>query len=297
MNVFLDPSRSLGKTLRCNPGSHHFTHRLLGLVWLILAITLIGCRPDPMSTPQPQSDTNTTPTRTIQPSRTPIILPNPVQASPTLWASQTAIPTESRQLCSPLAEHGLAELAAIVSSAYDPPPMGKDDRHQGVDFAYYNQGGRASIQGETVQAILPGRVVVAMADRLPYGNMVLVETRQEDLAPGIPDRLGMQAGESLYHLYAHFQDTPLVQAGEWVTCGQALGQVGMTGYNIPVAHLHLETRLGPAGAQIRSMGFYDTQASQDEMEAYHLWRMSGVFRHFDPLVLLVSGEQSKSPEP
>jgi murein DD-endopeptidase MepM/ murein hydrolase activator NlpD len=175
--------------------------------------------------------------------------------------------------------------------------MGKDDRHQGVDFAYYNQGGRTSIIGETVQAILPGRVVVAIADRLPYGNMVLVETPQSDMPPGLASRLEIAPDESLYHLYAHFQEAPLVQAGDWVTCGQALGQVGASGYNIPVAHLHLETRIGPAGSDIGSMVFYDTQATPAEMEAYRLWRTSGIFQHFDPLVLFEAKNSPAQPNP
>jgi murein DD-endopeptidase MepM/ murein hydrolase activator NlpD len=164
--------------------------------------------------------------------------------------------------------------------------MGKDDRHQGVDFAYYNQGGRNSITGEIVQAILPGRVVVVVYDRLPYGNMVLVETQQADLPVESIAYLGMAVDESLYHLYAHFQDPPYPKIGDWVSCGEPLGQVGASGYNIPVAHLHLETRLGPADTPIGVMAYYDTQATASEMEAYRLWRTSGVFRHFDPMILL-----------
>jgi hypothetical protein len=34
------------------------------------------------------------------------------------------------------------------------------------------------------------------------------------------------------------------------------------------------------------MRFYDTRATQEEMDNYVLWRTSGVFRHFDPMVLL-----------
>jgi hypothetical protein len=37
------------------------------------------------------------------------------------------------------------------------------------------------------------------------------------------------------------------------------------------------------------MRFYDTRATVEEMEAYVLWRTSGVFQHFDPLYLLAPG--------
>jgi hypothetical protein len=85
-------------------------------------------------------------------------------------------PEPKFEICSPLEEHNLRYLSGIVSSPYHPPPMGKDDRHQGVDFAYYNQGTRGSIEGEGVQAILPGWVAVVIENRLPYGNMIIIET-------------------------------------------------------------------------------------------------------------------------
>lgn len=97
--------------------------------------------------------------------------------------------------------------------------------------------------------------------------------------------LGIVAGESLYHLYAHFDESPLPEAGDWVACGELIGEVGKSGYNIPVAHLHLETRIGPSGAIFDEMGYYDTRASEVARENYETWRMSGVFRHFNPMVL------------
>ena len=192
-------------------------------------------------------------------------------------------------LCSPLADQKLEDLAEIVSSPYDPPPEGKDDRHQGVDFAYYNRGGRNSIEGEEVQAILPGRVAAVMLDRLPYGNSIIVETPQSYLPTDLIADLGMRPGESLYSLYAHFISAPEPGVGEWVNCGASLGQAGSTGYNIPVVHLHLEIRIGPADTGIGTMAFYDTRATEEEMDAYRLWRMSGEFRHFDPMKILNRG--------
>jgi murein DD-endopeptidase MepM/ murein hydrolase activator NlpD len=260
-------------------------HSFLRGIALFLVLALAGCRTVAISTPTSQSTPLTLPAQTLVPTVTSRVPPVGETQTPTALPSPTPNPIDLPDLCSPLAEHQLVELSAIVSSPYDPPPMGKDDRHQGVDFAYYNQGGRASILGEGVQAILAGRVVLAMADRLPYGNMVLLETPQSDLPPGLAEQLGIGSGESLYHLYAHFQNEPQVQTGDWVVCGQFLGQVGMSGYNIPVAHLHLETRIGPAAAEIGPMVFYDTQASQAEMDTYRLWRMSGTFRHFNPMII------------
>jgi len=188
-------------------------------------------------------------------------------------------------LCSPLAEHEISQISSIVSSPYDPPPNGKDERHQGVDFAYYNQGGRKSIEGEGVTAIMSGWVVLVVVDRLPYGNMVIIETPGEKIPDTLAQSLELEPGESIYHLYAHFMESPLRALGEWVGCGSLLGEVGKSGYNIPVAHLHLETRFGPAGAKFDGMVYYDPQASDRERENYELWRMSGKYRHFDPMIL------------
>jgi murein DD-endopeptidase MepM/ murein hydrolase activator NlpD len=89
----------------------------------------------------------------------------------------------------------------------------------------------------------------------------------------------------LYILYAHLDQPPLVELRERVASCQQLGEVGMSG-NTDIPHLHIESRLGPAGQVFESMRFYDTRASQEEMDAYVLWRTSGIFQHFDPLQLL-----------
>ncbi|MBN1667011.1 MAG: M23 family metallopeptidase [Anaerolineales bacterium] len=189
-------------------------------------------------------------------------------------------------ICSPLAATPLETLAEIVSDPYNPPPPGRDERHQGVDFAYYQRFGRDSIAGETVQALLPGIVAFAQGNRLPYGNVMIIETLPEALPEEIKVQFGLQSGEALYQLYAHLQDLPLLEQGQAVTCGQALGLVGQTGYNIPVPHLHLELRIGPAGMRFAGMAFYDTRATPAEMDAYQQWRMSGEFRHLDPMLLI-----------
>ena len=186
--------------------------------------------------------------------------------------------------CSPLAEHRIDELSEIVSSPYDPPPIGKDDRHQGVDFAYYNRGERATIEGEGVQAIMAGRVAVKLNDQNPYGNMVMIETPWDYVPAETREDLMIDEGESVYHLYGHLQNLPVL-SNALVECGAHLGFVGDTGYNIAMAHLHLETRIGPSGADFEEMRFYDTRASEAERENYALWRMSGLYRHFDPMLL------------
>jgi len=189
-------------------------------------------------------------------------------------------------VCSPLQLHTLENLPTIISGPYDPPPPGKDERHHGVDFGYWVFEDRTTMQGELVQSILPGVVVMVLDDLFPYGNTVMVETPASKLPDHLVDILGFKSGESLYTLYAHLDSSPKVSRGDYVGACQLLGEVGLSG-NTDVAHLHLETRLGPSGAIFESMMFYSTSATIDEMENYKLWRTSGVFRHFDPMMLLL----------
>jgi murein DD-endopeptidase MepM/ murein hydrolase activator NlpD len=192
------------------------------------------------------------------------------------------------QLCSPLDGETLPELWEIVSAPYAPPPPGRDERHHGVDFAHYRRKGLLTIAGVRVQAVLPGVAAASIIDRLPYGNVVIVETAYSEFPPDLAAALNLEPGQSLYHLYAHMQNPPQVRLGQTVTCGQWLGEVGKTGYDIVNPHLHFETRLGPAGATFESMAFYDTGATEQEMDTYKLWRTSGAFQHFDPMTLFAS---------
>jgi murein DD-endopeptidase MepM/ murein hydrolase activator NlpD len=191
----------------------------------------------------------------------------------------------SFHLCSPLSLHPLAELAQVIGDPYDPPRPGREERHHGIDFAYYHFGDRDSMQGEPIQAVFPGVVASALHDLYPYGNMVMVETTRDQLPLEVVQSLEFQPGESLYVLYAHMDVPPTVVLGEEVEACQLLGEVGMTG-NTELPHLHLETRLGPVASTFESMRYYDTRATLEELAAYELWRTSGIYRHFDPMKLL-----------
>jgi len=190
------------------------------------------------------------------------------------------------KMCSPLAWETIPELFEIVSDPYKPPPVNRaEERHHGVDFSHYARKGRGSIEGEPVQAILAGKVAAAIHDRLPYGNMLIVESEADIMPSELAQAVGMASNQSLYVLYAHMKQSPQVQPGDLVTCGQVLGEVGASGYNVVNAHLHLEIRLGPPGVMFPSMAFYTTTASVEEMETYTRWRTEGEFKHFDPMIL------------
>src|SRR4030042_5401309 len=175
-------------------------------------------------------------------------------------------------MCSPLQDETLTSLWEIITNPFGSPPIGREDLHHGVDFAYYRRGERLSVEGEIIQSILPGTVSSSIQDRLPYGNMVIIETEQTMLPKTFIERFGLKTGESLYSLYAHMGQSPLVELGRKISCGQALGTVGLTGYDIVNPHLHLEIRIGPSDARFNEMAFYDTSASTEEMDNYKRWR-------------------------
>jgi murein DD-endopeptidase MepM/ murein hydrolase activator NlpD len=207
-------------------------------------------------------------------------------ATPT--SKPSATPTEAIVICSPLEIHPLVELPEIIGDAYDPPRPGREERHHGIDFGYYHYQERDSMLGEPVQSVLAGTAAVVLTGQYPYGNMVIIETSAEDIPADLSEQIEIPEGQALYILYAHLDQPPGVSLGEQVAACQSLGVVGMSG-NTDIPHLHLETRWGPPGQVFKSMRFYDTRASVEEMEAYVLWRTSGVFQHFDPLYLLAPG--------
>jgi len=257
---------------------------------LLLALTAcVASEETPQAKNQATVPLQQTPGKS-SPSPAPTFTSTPLPASsqatrqPTLEFSDPT-PSVAPNFCSPLLEHSLAELAEIVSDPYAPPPPGKEERHHGVDFSYYRRGERLSIEGVGVQSVFPGIVAASIADRFPYGNMVIIETPSADLPGSVISVLGLRADESIYTLYAHMGAAPAVELGEQVEACQALGQVGKSG-NAGVPHLHLEMRRGSSGRQFNGMAFYSTQTSQEERDNYVLWRTSGTFQHFDPMSLL-----------
>jgi murein DD-endopeptidase MepM/ murein hydrolase activator NlpD len=199
-------------------------------------------------------------------------------------------------MCSPLKDETISSLWEIITNVYDPPPPGRDDHHHGVDFAYYRRGDRLSIDGEIIQSILSGTLAASIQDRLPYGNMVIVETTHNMIPKILLYKLAIGTGESLYSLYAHMGTAPQFKLGDKVTCGQELGIVGKTGYEIVNPHLHLETRIGPSGSRFDGMTFYDTSATVEEMDNYLRWRTSGEFKPVDPMLVFTEYLSDVNPD-
>lgn len=203
-----------------------------------------------------------------------------------LTSTSSATPKPTFVMCSPLKDIQLGLLHRLISDGYHPPPMGSDARHQGVDFANFAfLTKKTTFLGLDVLAVLPGRVAASVTDSFPFGNLVIIETSYEEMPIELSTRLRVAPDQSLYLLYAHMQLPPVVKLGEYVSACQAIGKVGHTG-NTLATHLHFETRIGPPGAVFDGFSAFTDAATQKEKANYRLWRISGVFQHFNPMLLL-----------
>lgn len=250
------------------------------LAFAVLFLALAGCSSS-IEIPLPQDTTTPPPSQSPQPSLGPTFQP-----SLTLTAPERSQADNRFGLCSPLADIELEVLSGIISRPFIPPPNDNwEAGHHGVDF-FYDDGGGAepSILGTPIQAILSGQVSAAMTGRLPYGNWVMIETPYQAMSPDLTAFLEMEPGQSLYHLYAHLLEAPDFAIGDEVDCGAELGLVGATGLSSR-AHLHLETRIGPAGETFPAMAYYEATATQEEKDAYVGWRKATVFDLMDPMLL------------
>ena len=245
-------------------------------------------RPTATRTPKPELKAAQSAATGSQATAAPVI-DTPTQLS-------TSVPVF--RVCSPLFDILREDLPRLVSDGYHPPPrLRPDDRHQGVDFAYYHWKGGGPIAGTGVQSVLAGRVAMAIEDSFPYGNVVIVETEFTDLPEGLREALNMPDGQSLYLLYAHLEKESLqVKLGDLVTACQLVGAVGRTG-NTQAYHLHLETRLGLPGTTFTGMSAFTDTASDDEKRNYRTWRISGKYQHFDPMKLLLYGYENLLKQP
>ncbi len=226
----------------------------------------------------------------------PTLNPTPIAGLPTyaptptiqLTAPEASSSRDPKlEICSPLENVALKDLPRVVSDPYDPPPMGSDARHQGVDFAYYQWKGDHPIADTPVRAILGGIVAAAEANSFPFGNVVIVETPASLLPLDVRQVFQIETGESLYTLYGHMNlDSPTVKPGQAVQPCDLLGYVGKTG-NAGASHLHLEDRVGPAGSRFDGFSYYREGDTPEARKNYRLWAVSGVYIHFDPIRLLL----------
>lgn len=254
-----------------------------------MGFTLSACFPQP-TVPSPTETFAPTETPILTPSPFPLISSTPVLLSPLPLFTPSPLPSASPtplsfQLCSPLKDYTFADLREIESQPFIAPRPGKDDGHHGVDFAHWQYKDRVTLEGVEVQSVLPGSVAGLVVEKYPYGNAIIIETGVEYLSPAVITTFQIQPGQSLYLLYAHLQAPAPFQMGDPIACGAGIGLVGNTGAS-GNPHLHLETRVGAAGATFASMEYYKTTSTNEERANYERWRFLGDFILFNPWELL-----------
>lgn len=277
------------------------------LLWTTLLLAACQGSSVPTSGPTTEALATTAPLQqTVIPTATAPSTPTP-NPNPTQQVND--LPQDAPRICSPLAGLSLADLKAGIANPYDPPAAGLDGPHQGIDLADLEPNNRYAREGLAVQAVLAGKVAAVIDDRFPYGNALLIETSLTDLPPAILEGIDLPAVQppqlphpalscpelplpdwdfrtrSLYLLYAHLQHAPQLAVEDKVACEQPIGAIGSSG-NALNPHLHLEIRVGPAGARFASLAHYDSSASLEEMANYCAWRVRGIFQLVNPLLLL-----------
>ena len=228
-----------------------------------------------------------TPTAALQPTEMASQQPSPTVTEEPI---QTPIPPSS--ICSPLTDHALSDLHKYITQPFI-PPLGenKEMGHHGVDLGYYHRDGTGGpLEGNPIQSVLDG-FMAGLGYNPVYGNYLIIETPFERIPADLAALYPIQPGESLYVLYAHMQDPAPFEIHEPLDCRQQIGRVSKTGdpYFVTEPHLHFETRVGPSDIFIEPMSFYDTQASQAAIEEYKKWRSSGMFKLFDPMIIINYG--------
>lgn len=207
-------------------------------------------------------------------------LSEPIQVTPTPVLSSIAFITQD--VCSPIQGVEVSDLSSIISQPYNVISPNSDFGHHGVDFGSYNFHGQG-LYGFPLQSVFPGRVAGIVENHVPLGNAIIIETAYDELPERLRTLLGVAENQSIFHLYAHMVSAPVLKIGDRVSCGEVIGYLGKS--QTAEAHLHFETRIGLSNEEIPDMAFYDSTATQDQMDAYLRWRTSGDFMPLDPMSL------------
>lgn len=271
----------------------------------LLAFTLSSCS-QPAATAQVASEVTSTQTATVPPTITP---------APTPTATQLPLVTGG---VSPLTGIETSELRLVTSNPFIfkypyVEASGSDYNHTGIDLAFFKFKDFSTILGHPIQAVLPGKVVEALSDRWPYGNMILIETPISRLSKEYLASLALPApfaaseisghsscqpdatriawsntDTSIYIVYAHMQSPSPFKAGDEVDARDIIGAVGHSGNALVGAeHLHLEVRVGPSDAQFGTISDYKPDSTEEERYNYCIWALSEVFQPIDPTTLWI----------
>ncbi len=278
------------------------------VLFLLSLVILAGCSSQGRQNLSSEIETYTLPAPSLTSIPTGTLITDTVQLETPVEVQTPILIETDEAVCMPFPDYSFQAMIESISNPYDPPPIGMETVHQGLDFAQIDPELGYAVSGGQVQSILGGRVVAVLDDRFPYGHAILVETPLKDFeieSDALPESLdkplsisnlycpegvgdmvySTEGDRSFYLMYAHLEQKPDFEAGDWVEPCTYLDQVGMSG-NALNPHLHLEVRVGPADLHFSSMGHYDPALSLDEMANYCFWRVSGLFQFIDPILIL-----------
>jgi hypothetical protein len=139
---------------------------------LCLVALLAACAPAPTPTISSSAVSSIV---ALTPTFTPSVTATPTLTQTTL-PSPTVILTPVTAIASPLYGIELSDLHTITSQEFSAPSVFLDDGHPAVDLAFFTFEDLPSMYGHPVQSVLPGKVVMVLEDRFPYGSMILIET-------------------------------------------------------------------------------------------------------------------------
>ena len=208
---------------------YRWQFRFLALAVVLMVSLTAGCNssPTPVETSQEFPKPLASPTIFPTPLPTIQVTPSPTQIVPS--------PTPGYQICTPLSGYELSELSDMIVNPYTAPPPGSDMPHEGIDLAVVLAQTGIAMEGNPVQALLPGTIAVSLQNRFPYGNALIIETPLEQLPPQSIEQLVLPAPiptlpahpsltcpttdsnideawqvnqRSLYLVYAHLKDPP-----------------------------------------------------------------------------------------
>lgn len=281
--------------------------------WLFpfLIVFMAGCSARQTDTPTPAATYTETST------------PPPPTATMTATATATAFPLVDHAW-SPLQGIATEDLRLITSYDYSvkyPFSEGPENNknHPAIDLGFYTTKYIPSytgpelhtVDGWPIQAVLPGSVVVTVNDLYPYGNMIMIETPLDSLAPeylagfDLPQPYTQEEldlrfpcakdqapitwsedSKSIYILYAHMKEPSALKTGVRVEGGEVIGAIGATGNTSEsVEHLHLEVRIGPSDAKFSTISAYFSSSTEEERYNYCIWALSEVFQSINPAQL------------
>jgi hypothetical protein len=151
--------------------------RVIFVCTILVMLLAVSCEKNPITIQT--TPTSIKPVISQIPTLEPTSVPTITQIPPT--PTQTLV----NRFWSPLKGIGLDELRLVTSQEFNKPTPFIESGHPALDFSFYQYREFTTFERFPIQAILPGKVILVIHDRWPYGNMILIETQLDQISPGL----------------------------------------------------------------------------------------------------------------